>query len=161
MRIAVISDTHLVSPGLAFSALVEKHLLGADAIWHCGDIVSADTYHYLAGAHPNVTAVLGNCDDPRLAGELPPTRTLELEGFSVGLAHGWGPRSRVPLAVLEAFGPGVDIVCFGHTHNPLWERVGRTWLLNPGSLRLDGPEPSFAWLTMEPGKEPKAEHVRI
>lgn len=161
MRIAVISDTHLASPSLEFASLVENKLLGADAIVHCGDIVGADTYHYLAGAHPNMVAVLGNCDEPRLASELPPTRTVRLNGFNLGMAHGWGPRSRVPLAVLEAFGPELDVVCFGHTHIPFWERVGSTWLLNPGSLRLDGPEPSFAWLTLEQGKEPVAEHVRI
>ena len=159
MRIAVISDSHLVTPSLDFVSFVEKHLLGADAILHCGDIVSSDTYHYLTGAHSNVIAVLGNCDEPALAQELPSTRTVELEGFTVGLAHGWGPRSQVPLAVLAAFGPEVDLVCFGHTHNPYWEKKGRVWLLNPGSIRLDGPKPSFAWLTLESGKEPAAEHV--
>lgn len=161
MLIAVISDTHLAEPTPAFRRVFERHIEPADAVLHCGDMTGAAMLRYLEASHPAFHAVLGNCD----AGsgmDLPAMRRLELAGFHIGMAHGWGPRSRVGLTVLEALGPGLDIVCYGHTHRPHWEQVGSTWLLNSGSLDLAREElPSFALLTLEPGREPSCEHVSI
>ncbi len=33
-----------------------------------------------------------------------------------------------------AAGGGYDVVCFGHNHRLEVERVGRTWLINPGAI---------------------------
>jgi len=58
------------------------------------------------------------------------------------------------------FGDVPDIVCFGHTHTPLFVRHEGLWLLNPGTLRLDE-HPTFARLLLEPGLPPRAEIVHV
>lgn len=162
MLVAVISDTHLEAPSDAFRRVFERHLASADALLHCGDVTGAALLRYLESSHPAFHGVLGNCDAWGGGIGLPGTLRLDLGGFPVGMAHGWGPRSRVGLTVLEALGPGLDIVCYGHTHRTHWEKVGSTWLLNPGSLDLAREErPSLALLTLEQGREPRCEHVPV
>lgn len=149
MRIAVISDTHMNQPSGWFMRLYDKALSRADIILHCGDVTGPATYHHLC-QHPNLHAVRGNCDwDPVLAAELPPLLRLELGGMRIAMAHGWGSRSGVPDRVAETFGPDFDLICFGHTHKPLWTAEYGPMLLNPGSLGEYG---SWALVTVGPGK---------
>jgi putative phosphoesterase len=137
MRLAVISDSHLSIPDDRFERVYARHLSGADALLHCGDMVSPELYHSLC-RHPRFLAVRGNCDTFRLDHELPPTLSAELavapgRSLRIGMAHGWGERSTVWQRVAELF-PGFDLVCYGHTHRRDWTQRGQTHLLNPGSL---------------------------
>jgi hypothetical protein len=133
MIVAVISDTHLEQPDALLAAVFDRYCRDADVLLHCGDCVGEPTWAFL-NAHPRFYAVQGNCDLPPLRGTLPVLRELELEGFSLGMGHGWGPRSKVGDAVVSQFS-GVDIVCYGHTHIRDWRRLSEgPWLLNPGSL---------------------------
>lgn len=159
MLVAVISDTHLFEPNRWFRRVFEQHLARVGALIHCGDVTGPAMLAFLEASHPNFHGVRGNmCDTPPGCG-LPDRLCVELAGFRLGAAHGWGPRSEVPLRVAEAFGPGYDIVCFGHTHRFTWLRHGDAWLLNPGALQEgDG---SFALLILEPGREPEAQQVRV
>jgi putative phosphoesterase len=82
--------------------------------------------------------VRGNCDwDPALA-DLKPALTAKVGTLTVGVTHGWGPRSQVPVKVAEAFGPDYDLVCYGHTHARDWSVVSGVRLVNPGSLGESG-----------------------
>ncbi len=45
--------------------------------------------------------------------------------------------------------PGCDAVLFGHTHQPLVERHGESWLLNPGSPTERRRGPFHAMLLLE------------
>lgn len=137
MRLAVLSDSHISGPDARFQALYERHLAQADAVLHCGDMVGADLYHYLA-SHPKFLCVRGNCDHFLLNHDLPATlsATLELPGgkvLRIGMAHGWGERSTVWKRVAETF-PGHDLICYGHTHRRDWSEHEGTRLLNPGSV---------------------------
>lgn len=137
MRLAVISDSHLSIPDDHFERVYDRHLAGADALLHCGDMVSAALYHSFC-RHPRFIAVRGNCDHFVLDHDLPQTRSAELSLDSgrvvrIGMAHGWGERSTVWQRVAELF-PGHDLVCFGHTHRRLWTEHQGSYLLNPGSL---------------------------
>lgn len=137
MRLAVISDTHLEQPSAWLARVYDEHLAPADAVLHCGDITGYATWRFLR-RHPAFFAVRGNCDmAPGFDGELEPMLDLVLLGLHIGLTHGWGPRSQVPRNVAEAFGPEFDLVCFGHTHAPLWDEIAGVRLLNPGSLGDD------------------------
>ncbi len=66
--------------------------------------------------------------------QLEPMKTFQLGPLTVGVAHGWGPRSQVAGKVARAFGPEYDLVCYGHTHKRDWSVVAGVQLLNPGSL---------------------------
>lgn len=137
MRLAVISDSHVAGPDERIHALYKEQLAPADVLLHCGDMVGASLYHYLA-QHPRFLCVRGNCDTFSLDHDLPQTlsRELALPGggaLKVGMAHGWGERGSVWRRVAETF-PGHQLICFGHTHRRLWEEHQGARLLNPGSL---------------------------
>ncbi len=161
MIVAVISDTHLERPDRLLAAVFGRYCLDADVLLHCGDCVGEETWSFL-NAHPRFFSVQGNCDLPPLRGALPALRELELEGFRLGMGHGWGPRSRVGDAVASQF-PAADIVCYGHTHIRDWRRLeSGTRLLNPGSLFWPrAGKGGLARLILERGQEPDVEWVTL
>lgn len=161
MIVAVISDTHLERPDRLLAAVFDRYCLDADVLLHCGDCVGEETWSFL-NAHPRFFSVQGNCDLPPLWGALPALRELELEGFRLGMGHGWGPRSRVGDAVASQF-PAADIVCYGHTHIRDWRCLeSGTRLLNPGSLFWPrAGKGGLARLILERGREPDVEWVTL
>jgi uncharacterized protein len=161
MIVAVMSDTHLDQPDSLLAAIFQRYCRDADVLLHCGDCVGEQTWSFL-NSHPRFYSVQGNCDQPPLNGTLPLLRELELEGFRLGMGHGWGPRSKVGDAVADRF-EGVDIVCYGHTHIRDWRRsASGAWLLNPGSLFWSRSGPGgMARLCLEPGKNPELEWISI
>jgi len=147
MKIAVISDTHMGTPPEWVDRVYAKWLGPADALIHCGDITSVEAWSYFM-QHDNFICVRGNCDwDQQLVDQLEPMRTVRLGPLTVGATHGWGSRSQVPVKVAQAFGPGYDLVCYGHTHKRDWSVVEGVQLLNPGSL---GESRSLAIVTVGP-----------
>jgi len=134
MLIAVISDSHMGRPPVWLDAAYAKWLAPADHLVHCGDITSPATWSYFL-QHPSFHCVRGNCDhDRQLVDELEPMLTASLGPLTVGVTHGWGPRSQVGLAAARAFGPGFDLVCYGHTHIRDWAVLDGVRVCNPGSL---------------------------
>lgn len=156
MKIAVISDTHLTGPTPWFEAVFEKYLAPADALIHCGDHAGFGIWQYLL-AHDNYMGVLGNMDEFRLRGELPATRDVQLNGFRLGITHGWGDRSGTPMRVSMSFGPGFDLIIHGHTHQAYVDTIGGNLLMNPGALQRGNG--SMAYVYLEPGQEPEVEFV--
>lgn len=89
--------------------------------------------------HPNFICVRGNCDwAPQLVDQLEPMVSVKLGAMTLGVTHGWGPRSQVPVKVAQAFGPEYDLVCYGHTHARDWAVREGVQLCNPGSLGESG-----------------------
>jgi uncharacterized protein len=103
-------------------------------------------------AYGPVEGVHGNMDDPALRATLPERRVLEHEGLRVGLVHDPGPGAGRHERLLGWF-PECDIVAYGHTHLPELTKVGKVWLVNPGSPteRRRAPEHSMALVR---GREP-------
>lgn len=103
-----------------------------------------------------VDAVLGNNDDPELAKKYALKKIVAVGGIKIGLVHGDQGRGRTtPLRALSAFDAGaVDVICFGHSHQPYLERHGDVLLLNPGSPTDRRREPSFSYalLTVDAGR---------
>ena len=105
-----------------------EELRRADAILHAGDIATVGALEELRALGPPVHAVLGNVDEPALASLLPEELVVELGGVEIGMRH-------IALSeelLVERF-PGCAAIVFGHSHVPVVERRGKTWLLNPGS----------------------------
>lgn len=70
---------------------------------------------------------------------LPPTRTVELGGVRFCLNHRVADEASALTASEQIWQPRLDssradILLFGHTHVPLLRRVGKSWVVNPGSL---------------------------
>lgn len=134
MKIAVISDTHMGEVPGWLDRVYEQWLGPADVLIHCGDITSFQAWSYFM-RHDRFICVRGNCDwDPNLVGQLEPMVTAAVGPLTVGVAHGWGARSLVPVTVARAFGPGCDLICYGHTHCRDWSVVEGVRVVNPGSL---------------------------
>lgn len=133
MKIGVLSDTHIscLAQGIELS---ERLLAGpfaeVETILHAGDQVIpelGDCFSPLPWY-----AVRGNMDDSAM-GE-PLKRILEFEEIRIGVIHGWGTPAGLEQRVLAEFaGDALDVLIFGHSHQPLNRHQGTVLLLNPGS----------------------------
>jgi putative phosphoesterase len=148
VRVAVIADTHLPRGRRALPAACVAELARAELIIHAGDLNSLAFLDELRGFGPPVEAVYGNADAPELRGRLPRQLELELEGVRIGVVHIPGPAAGRAQRLTQRF-PGCGAVIFGHTHLPLVERAGATWLLNPGSPTERRSGPSCSMLVLE------------
>ena len=151
MRIGVISDTHARKlediPGPILKTMAE-----VDLIVHAGDFTESvvlDGLRKLA----EVKAVQGNMDSAELKAMLPPSELFEVKGKRIGLIHGWGPPWGIARRVRAKFG-GIDIIIYGHSHEPYNEVVRGSLLFNPGRARE-----SFGILTID--DEITAEIIRV
>jgi uncharacterized protein len=158
--IGVVSDTHLPRFGTELPRALVEGLERArvERILHCGDHTTALAVELLERIAP-VEAVLGNNDATELAALYPAKRIVAVDGVRIGLVHGdRGPGKTTPLRALGAFADeAVDVVCFGHSHEPYLERHGNVLLLNPGSPTDRRWEPQFSYAILEIGDgEPRA-----
>ena len=146
--VGVVSDTHLWRPGATLPLALEHGLVeaGVSMILHCGDHTTAIAAELLERIAP-VQAVAGNNDGPEIASRWGYRRVVEVEAIRIGLVHGDAGRGRTtPQRAANAFAAEpVDVVCFGHSHQPLIERQGAVLLVNPGSPTDKRREPSFSY----------------
>jgi len=139
MKVAVISDTHDHLENLE-AALVEINGLGVSALFHCGDLVSPFVIDRLAEFQGPVHVVFGNNEGDRytisnVASKKFPNVKLygevgfvETENGEIAFTH--RPEFARGLACTGKY----TAVFYGHTHRMKIERVGSTWLVNPGEI---------------------------
>ena len=141
MKLGVISDTHTNTID-EIPVAVRKALVDVDLIVHAGDFTHMAV---LAGLLEmgQVKAVRGNMDSAELKRLLPEKDVFEVNGKKIGLIHGsgapWGIAERV-----ERQFTGVDIIIFGHSHEPCNRYIQGVLLFNPGRASS-----SFGLLTVE------------
>ncbi len=128
--IGVVSDTHLpdASP-LPLKLLSE--LENMDIIIHLGDFCDLQTFKDFQKIAP-VLAVSGNMDSPELKTLLPAKKNIEIQGYNLGLVHGWGPAKNLEKRVAKVF-TDVDLILYGHSHKPLFTKIDNIFVFNPGS----------------------------
>jgi putative phosphoesterase len=140
MIVGLVSDTH----GL-FDPRLNQVFDDCELILHAGDVGSEDVIEELRRIAP-VQAVRGNVDPP--ASNLPLTLTLAVAGLTIHVLHilpaaqsdlaAWAESARsraLPQAatrLLGAFDPSVDVVLFGHSHQPCLIELGSVVWVNPG-----------------------------
>jgi putative phosphoesterase len=133
----VISDSHdaLASVDAAVARIRDA---GIEHVVHCGDIVSPEVVHLLAGVRADW--LLGNCDTKpaALAAAIGSHRdhalhgwslVLELGGLDVGFTHG-----HLPAVVGDLLRRGCRWVVHGHSHQIRDEVIDGVRFLNPGAL---------------------------
>ncbi|MNJ55456.1 phosphodiesterase [compost metagenome] len=106
-----------------------------DLILHLGDWVIMDVYDQLVKLAP-VDGIAGNNDGYEIIERFGESKILTLEGKRVGLIHGHTPYSRKGTdgnALLAFEGQNVDVILFGHSHQPLMRHENGILLFNPGS----------------------------
>lgn len=126
-RIGVISDTH----GLVRPELYDR-LSGVDVILHAGDLGS-DTIRLELEPIAPLHAVAGNVDGFG-ASEYPRWLRFRLGERFIGLTHvALKGRALTPSVTSWLAEHPVDVLIFGHTHEPLIEDRNGLTLFNPGS----------------------------
>jgi putative phosphoesterase len=147
--VILIGDTHLPRFGRVLPEPLAQALQTTDLILHVGDITEPFVLDLLA-AHAPVEAVAGNNDGQHLAQRLGHTRIVAVEEARIGMTHGHlGPGRTTPERARLTFRGPIDAVAFGHSHQPMTQRIGATWLLNPGSPTDRRRQPVFSFLRLE------------
>ena len=141
MRIGVISDTHVKTVDDVPAPIITA-LAGVDFIVHAGDFTERPVLEGLRrlGA---VKAVCGNMDSGELKRILPQKELFIVNGKKIGLIHGWGAPWGIANRVREMFSD-VDIIIFGHSHQPCNQYIGGSLQFNPGRA-----SDSFGLLTID------------
>ena len=98
-----------------------------------------------------VSAVHGNVDEPALVARLPVRTVIDAEGLLVGIVHDPGPSAGRRDRLRSWFG-GCDAIVYGHTHDPVVERVEGVWFLNPGSPTERRRAPGHTMIVVEDGR---------
>lgn len=135
MRIGVVSDTHIFRAGKKLPQLLIEEFSKVDLILHLGDWVVMEVYDQLAQLAP-VDGIAGNNDGYEIIERFGEKKLLTLEGKKIGLIHGHTPYSRKGTdgnALLAFDGEKVDVILFGHSHQPLMRNENGILLFNPGS----------------------------
>lgn len=121
LRVGLLSDTHnLLRPEVA------AFLQGSDHIIHAGDICEPGILDQLERIAP-VTAVRGNNDIGPWAQRLRETEWVRLAGVNLYAIHNV---AELDLARAPA---GIQVIVFGHSHQPVAERRQGILYVNPGS----------------------------
>ena len=140
MRIGVLSDTHVSS----FAELPNKIvtvLSEVDMIIHAGDFTAKAVLDGLKQLK-EVKAVCGNMDSYELKQLLPDKELLTVGRKRIGITHGWGSPHGIEDRISSLF-KDVDIIVFGHSHQPKNEVINGIYFFNPGQAKT-----SFGILTI-------------
>ena len=151
MRIGVISDTH-VKTGREIPERIQVALTEVDLIVHAGDFTESSVFEGLR-ALGEVKAVCGNMDSGELKRMLPEKELFVVNGKKIGLTHGSGGPWGIASRVRQMFN-NVDLIIFGHSHEPCHQYLEGSLLFNPGQAR-----DSFGLLTID--DEIKAEIIKV
>ncbi len=155
----LISDSHgAVDRVESVLKLMDK--AGLKVLLHAGDFVVEGVAEVLA-AYPDIQIFIarGNADVNETWVKqisdldhvtLEPVIRLVIAGKKVVMVH--NDREAIGLVGREG---DIDIMCHGHTHVARGERMGKTFILNPGALVEDG---RYMLVDLEQGK---VEHLAL
>jgi len=134
MKALVLSDTHIPHRARDMPREIWELIEKVDLVFHAGDFTDYEFYLQLKESCPILHAVHGNMDSPQLFRELPDKKIVEIGGKRFGITHGTGPPWGIEKRALEKFeGEELDVLIFGHSHNPLNKIEGEMLFFNPGT----------------------------
>ncbi|MCM8780353.1 MAG: metallophosphatase family protein [Candidatus Omnitrophica bacterium] len=134
MKIGVISDTHSIGNEICMPQKMIEDFKDIDMLIHAGDIVDLAFLNKLKDIYPNVKAVWGNMDPCEVRRALPQKEIISLSKYKIGLMHGWGAPSKLIDLLKQSFkDDNVNIIIFGHSHQPMNETIDGVLYFNPGS----------------------------
>lgn len=128
--IVLVSDTH-GRGGHRLESRTLEAVRAADLVLHCGDFMTESVLDAFEAEADRFAGVFGNNDSREIRERLPETRTVELEGVRIAMAHGH-EHTRTALAMLGRQ-ENADLVVTGHSHRPNYRLEGEVPVCNPGS----------------------------
>ncbi|MDQ2054901.1 MULTISPECIES: metallophosphoesterase [Halobellus] len=128
--LTVVSDTHSTDSH-RLSGRTLQAVRDADVVAHAGDFMRESVLDDFERESARLLGVTGNNDDAGIRDRLPEARNFTFGGFTFAMTH----RQRGGSTALSLFGRqrGADVVLFGHSHRPTYERTPDLVLVNPGS----------------------------
>ncbi len=149
MKILVVSDTHRKHTNLE---KVLKKESPVDLLIHLGDAEGYEEYIEAIAGCP-IEIVAGNSD---FFSQLPKEKEIEVGNYHILITHGhyYYVTAGIEDIKKEAFGRGMDIVMFGHTHRPIIDYGRSVIAVNPGSIscpRQEGKQPSYVIMDIDSG----------
>lgn len=133
MKILVLADTHIPINAKELPEEIYQQAKNVDMIIHAGDIVDLNVLGKLEAFAP-VKAVFGNMDSQDARDKLKKKEIIKVGKFRIGIIHGAGAPSGLTEYARKSFKKPIDIIIFGHSHNPVNEYVDGILLFNPGSV---------------------------
>jgi len=134
MKIGVIADTHISDRTSKLPDEVLNALKDVDLIIHAGDLVDLRVLDILRQLSKEVKAVYGNMDPIQVREKLPVKQVISIGKHRVGVMHGYGnPRMLLDVLAKEFKSDNVNLIIFGHSHEPLNLKKGDCLFFNPGS----------------------------
>ena len=153
MIIGILSDSHDDMDAIA--KVVELfNAEGVAQVLHAGDIVSPFTFDLFRDLRAPLDGVFGNNDGDRLLLRERSGGRVHVQPHFVtpGDLRGVVVHEPPLVPALERSGE-FDLVVFGHTHQPVIRRTGRTLVVNPGkAARLHQGRSTVALLETDTGE---------
>jgi len=132
MKIGVISDTHIPERASDLPKEVYVAFENVELIIHAGDLVTLQVLESLKKIC-TVKAVLGNMDSPELSKVLKTQEEFQIKNFKIGVMHGRGNPETLIERIKERFSKKMDLIIFGHSHQPFNKKIDNTLFFNPGT----------------------------
>ena len=133
--VGILSDTHISGTSVTFLRHCTRAFAECDVIIHAGDLTDMSILAAFKGK--TVHAVSGNMCSVVTQQVLPKKKMIIIEGYSIGICHGAGPRHNIEDRVFEMF-PEASCIVYGHTHIPVCHTIGKTLIINPGDFQGTG-----------------------
>ena len=132
MRIGVIADTHIPNSAVDLPKKIYEDFAKVDLILHAGDLVELEVLEKLKKI-TQVIAVAGNMDYPDVVKVLPRKKIVECGKSTIGLIHGHGFTLENLKLLHKEFNKTINVLVFGHSHQPMNEIKDGILHFNPGS----------------------------
>ena len=161
MKIGIISDTHINKHPDKILDIIDKHLKDVDMLIHAGDYKTARVVGLLK-QYKNFTGVYGNVDERQVRELLNETELVDIMGYRMGIFHGHGDGKTTIERAFDKFkNDRVDIIVFGHSHQPGISTMGKVLMLNPGSLTSRRRERWHSYIMLELTKSTINAEIRL
>lgn len=143
MKLVILSDTH-GNQTLALSIIDGNG--DADHFIHLGDEVEDACFLEDMSRRP-VIKVCGNCD---YTAAYPREKVIELDGRRVMVTHGdlYQVKAGIEKLRKRAGTEKVDVVLYGHTHQPAVQELDGILFVNPGCLKTGCEPHTYAVVTL-------------
>lgn len=150
MKVGIIADTHIRKKLGVINKVLDNYLNDVDVIIHVGDFSSMDVLKILKNKK-RFFGVYGNNDGKSIKSTLNRKEIIHLQGYNIGLIHGDGDKKiNIEDRVYNEFkNDNVDIIIFGHSHQPLIKTRRSILMINPGSLTRKYKEKWYSYVILD------------
>jgi hypothetical protein len=140
VKIVILGDTHVKSINELPNEMI-KDIKCSDWVIHVGDYTSIEVLNGLIDLKGiYFKGVYGNADTKQVWEIVHPKEIFEIKGKRIGITHppSGGSHENIEAKVIKEFRKdNVDIIIYGHTHDPIIHYKENIIIINPGKGYLE------------------------